>query len=633
MDPGPMHPKGATDHTRASNQPREADFDDADFERALRGRIGEIEGGVVTSASGRVVWDAGRYAFISPDGPNPSTVDPSLWRQARLNAIHGLFEVTDGVWQARGYDISNVSFLAGRTGWVVIDPLTAAPTARACLDLANRTLGSRPVVAVIYTHSHADHFGGVRGIVDQEDIDSGRCQIIAPEHFLQEAVAENVIAGFAMARRAAYQFGTLLPPGPTQHVDSGLGKALPRWAPDLIAPTVDITHTGQELDVDGVRITFQMTPGAEAPAEMNLFFPDLGALCVAENCTHSMHNLVPIRGALVRDARAWSRYIGETLELFGDLTDVAFASHHWPRFGRDDVRMFLELQRDLYAWMHDQTMRRANQGLVASEIAEELELPPEFRTESHTIGYYGNVAHNSKAVYQRYLSWYDGNPANLWTLPPATAGTLYVELAGGPDALLAHAKSKFDEGNYRWTAEVVNHLVFADPGNQEARALQADALEQLGYQAESAMFRNAYLTGALELREGTPSQHPVTASAHLAAASIDQVLDAMAVRLKSEEVGGIDVRINLTFTDLDDERWTLGLKHRVIHHVRDRHDATANARVQLDKDALVALATRRISLEDAMGAGVVSVDGDVSAAEAIFDHLDVFTSGFPIVEP
>jgi alkyl sulfatase BDS1-like metallo-beta-lactamase superfamily hydrolase len=624
-------PKPATEHTRAANAPVDLGFDDADFERASRGLVAQLPDGKVTSPFG-VVWDMHRYDFIERGSQNPETVDPSLWRQAQLNSIHGLFEVGEGIWQARGYDISNVTFIEGDRGWIVIDPLTVEPTAKACLDLANSTLGERPVVAVIYTHSHTDHFGGVLGVTTRDDVDAGRCQVIAPEHFLREAVGENVIAGYAMTRRAAYQFGPMLPAGPRQHVDCGLGKAIPFYRPDLVAPTTDITHTGQELDVDGVRIVFQMTPEAEAPAEMNFYFPDRRWLCMAENCTHNMHNLVPIRGALVRDARRWSRYIGEAIELWGHDSELMFASHHWPRWGGDDVRRYLRLQRDLYAWMHDQTMRRANRGMVATEIADDLEVPPELRAESHTVGYYGHLVHNSKAVYQRYLSWYDGNPAHLWQLPPTEAGARYVELAGGADAAVTHARTKFAEGDYRWVAELLNHVVFAHPDHHEARELQADTLEQLGYQSESATFRNAYLTGAQELRNGTLPSTPITETGYLEGITVDQLFDAMAVRLAAEDVGGIELRLNFTFPELD-ERWLLGLEHRALHYVSGRHDDDADASVVVTKHLLVELVSMRRTVAEAVDAGDLRVDGDVAALTTIIDHLEVFMSNFNIVEP
>ena len=624
-------PKDATAHTRAANAPRSFDFDEADFERAERGLLATHPTGVIDGPFGPV-FDVNRHAFIERGSANPDTVNPSLWRQAQLNGVHGLFEVAPGVWQARGYDISNVTFIAGDTGWIVIDPLTVEPCAKACLDLANAHLGERPVVAVIYTHSHADHFGGVLGVTTQADVDAGRCQIIAPEHFLRETVGENVIAGYAMARRALYQFGPLLPAGPRQHVDCGLGKAIPLWVSGLIAPTVDITATGQELVVDGVRVTFQLTPETEAPAEMNFFFPDHGWLCTAENCTHTMHNLVPIRGALIRDSLKWSKYIGEMIELFGADTELMFASHHWPRWGNADVLQYLVRQRDLYRWMHDQTMRFANHGYNATEIAELLSLPPEFAAEGHTTGYYGDLVHNVKAVFQRYLSWYDGNPANLWKLPPVEAGSRYVELAGGADALLAAARSAFDAGDYRWVAELLNHLVFADPTNLDARELQADTFEQLGYQAQSATFRNAFLMGAQELRNGTPDPKPATRNSYLDAMTIEQIVDSLAVKVKSEEVGGLAVSVNLSFTDLGED-WVLRLSNRTLHGVRGRHDADAAVTFTLTKRVFQQVIEGGVTFAAAVAAGDAIAVGDVAAAGTIFDHLDVFMNFFKLVEP
>ena len=442
-----------------------------------------------------------------------------------------------------------------------------------------------------------------------------------------------------MTRRAVYQFGPLLPAGPRQHVDCGLGKAIPFSAPGLIAPTESITHTGEELVVDGVRIVFQMTPNAEAPAEMNFFFPDRGWLCMAENCTHNMHNLVPIRGAQVRDSLNWSKYIGEALDTFGQDAKLSFASHHWPRWGGDDVRSFLALQRDLYRWMHDQTMRHANLGENAVEIAEHLELPPEFRTEAHATGYYGQLAHNVKAVYQRYLSWYDGNPANLWKLPPTEVGRRYVALAGGADALLASAQASFDDGDYRWVVELLNHLVFVDPSNQAARDLQADAMEQIGYQSESATFRNAFLTGAHELRNGTLPSRPNTHGGYLAAVTMPQLFDSLAVRLRSEDVGGVAVDVGFDVTDLD-EQWTLGLAHRALHYRAGlpsensaENSAATVAIVRLSRTNLIALATKDTTFAELITAGTASVKGDRAALDAIFDNLETFMTGFPIVEP
>ena len=627
----PEDPKGATVSTRQANAAVQFDLDPQDFTRATRGLIAQHGTGRIEGEHA-VTWDINRYAFMSDDAPSPDTVNPSLWRQAKLNLAHGLFEVAPGIWQARGYDISNITFIAGATGWIVIDPLTSMACARACLALANEHLGARPVTAVIYTHSHADHFAGVLGVTTVEEVQAGRCRVIAPEGFLHEAVAENLLAGPAMARRAAYQFGTGLPVGPLGHVDCGLGKAIAVDQPTLIAPTQEVTHTGQELVVDGVRIIFQLTPESEAPAEMNFFFPDQGWLCTAEVCTHTMHNLVPIRGAQVRNALRWSKYIGEALELFGPDTTVMFASHHWPRWGNEDIRDYLALQRDLYRWMHDQTLRYANHGLTATEIAETLELPSEFLAHGHTRGYYGDLVHNAKAVYQRYLSWYDGNPARLHAHPPSEAGARYVAFMGGADALLANAQRSFDDGDYRWVVEVVNHLVFADATNQAARFLQADALEQLGYQAESATFRNAYLMGAQELRQGTPPSRDVRRRAMMHALTIEQAFEAIAVRLKSEDVGGMSVLINWHFTDVD-EHWILGLNNRALHSISGRLDPQADATVTLSRTIFLAVIGGATTFVDAIVAGDIQFGGDPDALRSIFGNLDTFASGFSIVEP
>lgn len=636
LDGNWTEPKPASDHTRRRNGDIVIDLDPEDFDRARRGFLASIPDGRIVDPQGRRVWDISRYGFLAEEAPD--TVNPHLWRHAQLNAHHGLFEVSAGVWQVRGYDISNITFIRGTKGWVVIDPLTVEHTARAGYDLVRKHLEDLPVTAVIYTHSHADHFGGVLGVTTQDDVDAGRCQVIAPEGFLHETIGENVIAGPAMSRRAVFQFGPLLPPGPKGHIDCGLGNAVPLGPPGLIAPTREITHTGEELTVDGVRIVFQLTPETEAPAEMNFFFPDHNWLCMAENCSHTMHNLVPIRGALVRNALQWSKYIDESIELFVDRTDVLFTSHSWPRWGRDDIRTFLILQRDLYRWMHDQTMRFANQGLNALEIAEHLRLPNDFLAQEHTRGFYGDLVHNAKAVYQRYLSWYDGNPANLHRLPPVEAGRRYVELAGGVDALMAHAKHAFNAGDYRWAVEILNHLVFADPTNTAARALQADGLEQLGYQAESATFRNAYLNGAQELRQGPPHvpAGPIRGRGLLAAMSIEQIFDTMAVRLISENVGDQDVRINWTFTDLagtPDEKWMLGLSHRTLHSVRTRHAVDARASLTMARKTLIRIIAQETTFVDEIGSGSIQLDGDAQALLTIFGNLDTFGGGFAIVEP
>ncbi len=627
-------PKEASVHTRQLNSSVVVPTDAEDFERATHGHIASWPGGRINDAAGRSVWNTNQHGFITNDAPSPDTVNPSLWRQAQLNMQHGLFEVAPNIWQVRGYDISNITFIAGAQGWIVIDPLTTEHTARISLQLANEHLGARPVTAVIYTHSHADHFGGVCGVTSQADVDAGLCRVIAPEGFMHETISENVIAGPAMARRGMYQFGPLLPAGPKGHVDSGLGKSIPLGAPGLIAPTEDITFTGEELVVDGVRIVFQLTPETEAPAEMNFFFPEHGWLCMAENCTHTMHNLVPIRGAQVRDSLSWSKYINESIELFADNTELMFASHHWPRWGKENVREFLVLQRDLYRWMHDQSMRLANHGYVPTEIAEMLTLPDEFLAQSHTRGYYGDLVHNAKAVYQRYLSWYDGNPAHLNNLSPIEAGKRYVALAGGAEAMLTSAQASFNAGEYRWVVELLNHLVFADPTNDDARHLQADALEQLGYQAESSTFRNAYLMGAQELRHGAPppANSAVRGRGLIAAMTIQQVFDTLAVRMKSDELAGVALATNWEFTDIG-ETWILGISNRTLYSTPGRHSTDAVVTVTTTRTTLLKVITQSSTFVQELEAGTISLAGDASALLTILGNLDQFQTNFAIVEP
>jgi alkyl sulfatase BDS1-like metallo-beta-lactamase superfamily hydrolase len=630
--PDLIAPKPASPATAARQQTVQFTPDPADFERATRGRIAEHATGTIKGVAGNTVWDVNRYEFLRNGDSAPDTVNPSLWSHAQLDAVHGLFEVAPGVWQARGYDISNITFMAGATGWIIIDPLTVEETARASLELANATLGERPVVAVIYTHSHADHFGGVLGVTTQADVDAGRCIVIAPEGFLHETVAENIIGGPAMGRRSVYQFGNFLAFGPRSHVECGLGMAMPLALPGLIAPTHDITFTGQEMVVDGIRVIFQFTPETEAPSEMNFFFPEQGWLCMAENCSHTMHNLVPIRGAQVRDSLAWSKYIDESIALFGADTNIMFTSHHWPRWGNEDVLSFLALQRDLYRWMHDQTMRYANHGLVATEIAELLELPAPFTAQTHTRGYYGHLVHNVKAVYQRYLSWYDGNPAHLHQHPPVEAGKRYVEFMGGADELLTKARKSFEAGDYRWVAEVVNHLVFADPTNAAARELQADTLEQLGYQTESATFRNAYLTGAYELRQGPPPSRPVNRAGMMNALTIEFIFDAMAIRLKSEEVVGLRALLNFRFTDIGEE-WILGLDNCAVRSRKGRLDSAADCTLTMTRETMLGIVGGTKTFIESIGSGEITLEGNGMALANIFGHLDTFMGGFPIVEP
>ena len=625
-------PKPATAHTVAINDAHAAalHLDDAgDHERATRGLIATHETGVIDGPIGPA-WNTHDWDFMREQEQAPDTVHPSLWRHGRLNAIHGLFEVADGVWQARGYDISNITFIKGDDGWLIIDPLTTSFTARACLDLANATLGERPVIAVIYTHSHSDHYGGILGVTDHEAVAKGDVRILAPEGFMREAVAENIIAGPAMARRAFYQFGMLLPIGPTGHVDCGLGKGIPRAAPDLLAPTEEISLTGTELMIDGIRVVFQNTPGTEAPAEMNFMFPDHGALCIAENCTHTMHNALPFRGAQARDTLSWSKYIQEAIDLFGDGMDVMFSTHNWPRFGNDDARRYLEQQRDMYRWLHDQTMRRANHGLTPREIAEDLTPPDCFTAQGHTRGYYGTVSHNSKAIYQRYIGWYDGNPANLHPHTPENSGARYVESMGGAERVLEMAQTSFDAGDYRWVCELLNHLVFADPTNEAARLLQADSFEQLGYQSESGPWRDSYLMGATELRTGSKGLD-IGLRAVTDELDVTMLLEVIGVRLKAEELTDERFGMNWHFTDVDEDH-VVGIDNCAIHHRPHTRDEAAQTNVTTTKARIAEVLRGELDVDAFLAAEDVTVDNE-TPVRTFLGSLDSFSGLFGIVEP
>ena len=592
-----------------------------DFANARRGFLGTIPNAEVPGA-----WSMAPFAFL--DDERPDTVNPSLWRQAKLNKLHGLFEVTKGVYQVRGFDLSNITFIEGERGYVVIDPLISAEPAAAALKLMREHRGDKPVTGVIYTHSHVDHYGGIRGVLSQADIDGGM-QIVAPEGFLQAAVSENVLAGNAMGRRATYMYGALLPRDARGHVDSGLGKTVSMGSVSLVPPTVSIRETGERLTLDGVEIIFQVTPDTEAPAEMNFFFPQFGALCMAENCTCQLHNLYTPRGAQVRDARAWSHYIDEAARLFAGDTEVLFASHHWPRWGSGEAERFLRLQRDLYKFIHDQTLRMANHGLTPLEIAERLELPPTLAAEWHTRSYYGTLSHNAKAVYQCYLGWFDGNPANLHRLPPEDAGRRYVELAGGAEALLDKARHAFERGEYRWVAELVNHLVFAEPGNAEARGLQADALEQMGYQAESGPWRAFYLSGALELRNPrAPSETPRQGAAgQLRALPADALLESLSVRLNGGRAGAASIALTLSFTDTG-ERFAVSVENAVLHH----RAGEGGPEAALTRAVLIGLVIGETTLEKALAGGAVAGEG-TEALGRLLPLLDRFDFWFEIVAP
>ena len=487
------------------------DFDDkSEFENATKGLIASPDSLEIKNEEGRVVWSQAAYAFLENDAPD--TANPSLWRNAQLNHIYGLFEVTDGIYQVRGYDMSNVTFIKGSTGWIVVDPLMCIETAQAALNLVKEELGDYPVKAVIFSHSHVDHFGGVRGVINEEDVLSGAVQVIAPEGFEEHAISENIYAGNGMGRRASYQYGTLVDPGETGSLSIGIGMGQSRGTASYISPTKEITKTGEKLTIDGVTIEFQLTPGTEAPAEMNFWIADKNALWMAENCTGTMHNLYTLRGAQVRDGNAWAEYIMETLSLYGDKADVVFQSHNWPHWGNEVIREYLVNTAAAYKFINDQTLLYINEGYAESEIANMIRLPEKLEKVWYTRQYYGTVSHNSKAVYEKYMGWYDGNPVHLAELTPTDYAKKMAEYLGDRAAVMEMARKDFEKGEYQWVAQLTNMLVFADPSDQEARYLCADALEQLGYQAESGPWRNVYLCAAQELRMGSNTDPSTRAS-------------------------------------------------------------------------------------------------------------------------
>ena len=601
--------------------------DSRDFEDADRGFIAALQPCVITAADGRVVWDNDAYAFL--DGDAPTSVHPSLWRQSQLCAKQGLYAVVDGIYQVRGLDLSNMSIVEGDTGVIVVDPLVSTETAAAALALYRAHRGDRPVVAVIYTHSHVDHFGGVLGVTSQAEVDAGTVAIIAPEHFTEHAVQENVYAGTAMARRASYMYGAALARGPQGQVGCGLGQVASTGEVGLIVPTVDITHTGQTLTVDGVEIEFQMAPGTEAPAEMHFYFPGFRALCIAENATHNLHNLLTLRGALVRDPHAWSGYLTEAIDAFAARTDVVFASHHWPTWGHDNIVEFLSLQRDLYAYLHDQTLRQLNQGYTGIEIAETFQMPPALEKAWHAHGYYGSVNHNVKAVYQRYMGWFDGNPGRLWQHPPEALAPRYVAAMGGVDAVVAHARTAFEDGDFRWAATLLDHAIFADEEHQAARALYADTLEQLAYGAENATWRNFFLSGATELREavfGTPTT--VSPASMLAQLTPEQMFDSLAISVNGPRAWDLDIAVDITFTDTA-TNYRLTLRNGVLVYRKADADATsADATVTLaNKVRLLALAAG-----DSASPGV-QIGGDAAVLQSLIGALDQPDPDFTIITP
>jgi len=603
----------------------------ADFVAAERGFIATLENDI-TDADGNPVYSPAAYDFLKADAP--ATVNPSLWRQSQLNAKHGLFEVVDGIYQVRGFDLSNMTLIRGDKGWIVVDPLISKETAAAALALANKHLGTRPVVAVILTHSHIDHYGGIRGIVSGADLASGKVKIIAPQGFTRETVAENILAGNQMARRAGFMFGAFLPKGPKGHIGSGLGQGISTGRSGLIPPTHEITHTGETLIIDGVEIVFQMTPGAEAPEEFMFYLPKFKAFCQAEEINRNQHNLLTPRGAQIRNGLKWSKHIDDTIQMFGDKIDVSFGSHHWPTWGNDDVIDFYEKQRDTYRYIHDQTLRLANHGMTMVEIAEQIKLPKSLASEFYNRGYYGTTNFNSKAQYQYYYGWFDGNPAHLNPLAPVAGAIKMVEYMGGSTAMLEKANQDYKDGEYRFVATALNYLVFAEPENKEAKALLAKTYTRLGYNSESGPWRDFYLTGAQELTKPLLKNIVINTSNPdmIANLPLDLFFDLMAVRLNGPKAEGLDMKVNFSFPDTG-EMAALHLKHAVLNTRMDKQHEEAAATVILSRADLNRIILKQTSFPELMKEGAVKVEGSLLKLRKFMSLQDDFEYWFNIVTP
>jgi alkyl sulfatase BDS1-like metallo-beta-lactamase superfamily hydrolase len=626
-EPKPASPATvAAQNAVAASLPAE-DGRDRDF--ATRGFVGTLCDPLIRGKDGHVAWNLKAYDFIS--GPAPATVNPSLWRHMGLLRENGLFQVADGVWQVRGFDVSNMTVIRGATGWILVDPLTTRETATAALALVNDKLGTRPVVAVIYSHSHSDHFGGVRGVVDEALLAAGKVAVIAPAHFTEEAASENVMAGAAMGRRAGYQFGGPLAPGPEGRMGGGIGAAIPLGEVTLIAPNDTIAKTGETRTIDGVTLEFQMVPGSEAPAEMNVYVQPARVFLAAEIATCSLHNILTPRGAKVRDARAWAGFLDEATRVWAPKSDAVISSHCWPRFGTAEGVAWLSSQRDNYRYLHDQTVRLMNRGEGPVEIAEAVTQPPQLAAQWFDRGYYGTYSHNAKAIYQFYLGWYDANPANLQPLPPADRAKKYVAAMGGPKKVLALAKKAMAAGEYRWSSDLLNQLVFADPANQPARDMLADSYEQQGYQAESAIWRNQFLSAASDLRNGKPQGSMAATGELTAAIPTGLLLDSAATRFDPAKLGGRKLAINLVLTDRGE---TAGIEagDLVMIGRMGTPSPAPDATITGPRRLLLALLFLKMPLASLQAAGL-KVEGDAAAVQALADALDPLPGPFNIAEP
>lgn len=607
--------------------------DTEDFKNAQKGFIarGEEE---VKDADGNIVWSTKNFAFMQDlKKKAPATVNPSLWRQMLLVNLTGLFKVSEHIYQVRNYDLSNITFIEGKSGLIIMDPLVSAEPAKAALDLYFKHRPKKPVVAVIYSHSHIDHFGGVRGIVDEADLKAGKVKIFAPLGFVENAIAENVMAGNAMSRRASYMYGNVLPKDEKGNVGAGLGSTTSSGTVTMIRPTNIISEAWEDHVIDGLHFEFQLTLNTEAPSEMHYYIKEYKALCPAENVNHTMHNLYTLRGAKVRDSKAWSKHIDNMLLKWGDEAQVLFAPHHWPSWGNDNINEHVAKQRDTYKFMHDQVLRLANHGYTIDEVGDMVKMPKALDQTWASHGYYGSISHNARAVYNYYLGYFDGNPSHLHKLPPKPGAIKYVEYMGGSEHIIEMAKKDYAKGEYRWVAEALDHVVFAEPDNKEAKDLLADTLEQLGYVAESGPWRNFYLSGARELREGVhPVATPNTASPDVVQnMPIVMILDYMAVRLNPEKAAGKKLKINFNFTDVN-ELYTVFLENSTLNN-REGNADDADSTITTTRATLDSIMLGELAVEEGIKSGAIEVTGTKGKFKELQGMLDDFEFWFNIVTP
>lgn len=607
-----------------------------DFDDATRGLIAPFKDPIVNQKANFTVFDLNRWGFIKDGIPSPDSVNPSMWRQAQLNMNAGLFKVVDRLYQVRGLDLANMDIIEGNTGLILIDPLTCEETSRAALELYRKTMKSeKPVVAVIFTHSHTDHYGGIHGVVNEADVKSGKVKILAPDKFLEEAVSENVYAGNALSRRVMYAYGAFLEVDPKGQVDAGLGKNMGVGTIGLMAPTDVIKTTGEKRTIDGIEMVFQMAPGTEAPAEFMIYFPQLRTFCAAEDVTHNIHNIYTLRGAQVRDAKVWWKTINESLELFPDA-EILIAQHQWPTWGKENVQRLIKGQRDQIKYIHDQSLNLANKGYTMDEIGDMVTLPKSLDQMWFNRGYYGSVNHNARAIYNKYLGYYSGNPAELHQLVPVDQAKKMVEYMGGEQAMMTKAKKDFDEGNYRWVAQVMNYVVFANPSNQDAKNLEADALEQLGYQTENTTWRANYLMGAQELRKGKP-QVPAwfgTASPEtIRAMTTDMIFDYLGIRINAKAVEGKLITMNFAFTDTK-EQYLVVLENSVLVYTPKKQVEDADVTVTMTKADMDKIVSNTSTFASLVSEGKVKLSGtNIKAFDGFDGYFEKFDPDFNIIEP